>query len=73
MTKNISKEIEKKKKSNCEQWYHERKIRITASNFGIIINRRKDLYPSSILKTLTGVYKKFTNDATKWGLENVAE
>ena len=50
ITKNVSKEIEKKtkKQSNCEQWYRERKIRITASNFGIKINRRKELHPLSI-------------------------
>ena len=51
ITKNVSKEIEKnkqKKQSNWEQWYRECKIRITASNFGIIINRRKDLYQLSI-------------------------
>ena len=70
ITKNVSKGIEKKKQSNCEQWYRERKIRITAFSFGVIINRRKELYPLSILKNLTGVNKKFTNDATKWGLEN---
>ena len=43
MTKNVSKEVEKPppKQSICEQWYRERKIKITASDFGIIINRRK--------------------------------
>ena len=69
ITKNVSEEIEKEKKkqSNCEQWYREYKIRITASKFCIIINRRKDLYPLPILKKLTGAYKNFANDATKWG------
>ena len=43
MTKNVSKEVENPppKQSICEQWYRERKIKITASDFGIIINRRK--------------------------------
>ena len=50
--------------------YRERKIKITASDFGIIINRRKGFHLLSLLKKLTCVYKKFTNDATKWGLEN---
>ena len=50
--------------------YRERKIKITASDFGIIINRRKGFHLLSLLKKLACVYKKFTNDATKWGLEN---
>ena len=72
MTKNVSKEVENPppKQSICEQWYRERKIKITASDFGIIINRRKGFHLLSLLKKLTCVYKKFTNDATKWGLEN---
>lgn len=34
------------------------------------MNRRKELYPLSILRKLTGFYQKSTNDTTKWGLEN---
>ena len=31
-------------------WYEERSKRLTASNFGAVINRRKGIYPASILK-----------------------
>ena len=71
ISKETAREIQKKTKnqSNCKQWYMERRKRITASNFGAIINRRKDIYPMSIIKKLT-CNKTFKTDATKWGLEN---
>jgi hypothetical protein len=42
---------------SSDRWYNERKHRITASNFGLVIKRRKSIYPKSIIKTLTNSTK----------------
>jgi hypothetical protein len=46
-------EVEKntRRQASCEQWYAERKIRLTASNFGVVV-KRKTCYPKSILKKI---------------------
>ena len=35
--------------ASCERWYVERNMRLTASNFGGVIRRRKSIYPKSLL------------------------
>ena len=45
-------EIPTVEQSNCPSWFEERRKRLTASNFGSILNRRKDFYSSSLLKKL---------------------
>ena len=49
-------EIEKNTRgqSTREQWYDERNIRLTASNFGAVIKRRKNIHPKLILSTILG-------------------
>ena len=66
-------EIEKNTRgqSTCEQWYEERNIRLTASNFGSVIKRRKSIYPKSILSHILG--SKVNMHSPKqciWGNEN---
>lgn len=51
------------------RWYEERKKRITASNFGSVINRRPTIYPKSLLQNLLQS-KKFKSTACDWGKEN---
>ena len=60
--------------ASSDRWYNERKHRITASNFGLVIKRRKSIYPKSIIKTLTNS----TNSAScpmpcRWGKQNETE
>jgi len=33
-------------------WFHEQKKRLTASNFGLVINRRITIFPKSILSRI---------------------
>jgi hypothetical protein len=48
-------EIEKNthQQSQCKEWYDKRKCRLTASMFGVVLKRRKSIYPNSIVKTIT--------------------
>ena len=55
--------------SESKAWHSERKKRITASNFGRIMNRRKNMYPNSIIKQLL-TPSNFTSVACQWGKEN---
>ena len=43
-------EIERNTKgqSDCDRWFEERRQRITTSNFGTILKRRKNIYPKSL-------------------------
>ena len=56
--------------SECATWFVERKKRITASNFGAVINRRKSVFPTSLLKKLLGKNKLFTLESTQWGKDH---
>lgn len=59
------------KQSETKEWYLERSKRITSSNFGAIINRRTNIFPSSILKKLLKNDKpNYYPPSCKWGLEN---
>ena len=61
--------------SACGRWYDERRRRITASNFGAILKRRKSIYPKSILNTLLDnkASKMKCPAPCKWGKDNEAE
>ena len=41
------------KQNKSPRWYSERSKRITASVFGKVINRRKSIYPTSLIKIIT--------------------
>ena len=61
-------EVETIVQSDSACWYEERSKRITSSNFGAVVNRRKGQFPTSLLKKLIHLkYKSFTSDACKWG------
>lgn len=54
--------------SECKEWFAERKLRVTASQFGDIIKRKKDVNQ----KFLTRLFgpKRFSNEATEYGLRH---
>ena len=55
--------------SGSDRWFKERKKRITASNFGAVINRRPTVYPNALLKKLFQT-KKVRSKHCDWGIEN---
>ena len=64
-----------KGQSDDKLWYEERRMRLTASNFGSVLKRRENIYPKTILN------KQFYSNCTKtvpkpclWGqnLEEIA-
>ena len=60
--------------ASCEQWYVERNMKLTASNFGGVIKRRKSIYPKSLLdKILESRANKKRLAPCIWGKENETE
>lgn len=54
-------------------WYIERSKRITASNFGKVLNRRRNILPISIVNSITSranFGKKSMPSSLKWGIEH---
>ena len=39
--------------SECKEWFEPRKFRLTASMFGCGVKRRKSIYPTTIVKSIT--------------------
>ena len=67
-------ELNTRGQASCDRWYDERKNRITASNFGIVVKRRKSIFPKSILNTLLSSTKSSSCPAPcKWGKQNESE
>ncbi len=64
-------EIEKntRAQSNCAEWHSERKSRLTASLFGHVMNRRKNIYPKSIVNKIVQS-SHTTSTSCKWGTDN---
>ena len=58
--------------SKDHRWYAERSKRVTASVFGKIINRRKSLYPKSLIQSITKQHNPAVKAPTplQWGLDN---
>ena len=57
--------------ASCERWYVERNMRLTASNFGGVIRRRKSIYPKSLLdKILESRANEKSPAPCIWGKEN---
>ncbi len=50
----MCRDIEKntRKQNECEEWYQQRKCRLTASLFGCVMKRRKSIYPKSIVEKI---------------------
>ena len=63
-------EIEKntREQSSSEQWFHERQKRLTSSNFGAIVKRRKSIYLKSLMAKIKND-SKYSNCAKQcqWG------
>ena len=38
--------------ASCDKWYKERRIRLTLSNFGAVVKRRKTIHPKSLLQRM---------------------
>eukprot|EP00794_Sanderia_malayensis_P021058 gene21058-23113_t len=61
-------------KQNTESaWYIERSKRITASDFGKVLNRRKNISPTSIVNSITSranYSNKSMPSSLKWGIEH---
>ena len=66
--KNI--ETSTRDQANSETWFCERAKRITASNFGSVINRNQKIYPASLLKKLLPSKWKMVPVSCKWGKDN---
>ena len=59
--------------SKNPHWYTERSKRVTASIFGKVISRRKSMYPSSLVKSITTQHNKPLATVPKplqWGIDN---
>lgn len=57
--------------SKDTRWHAERSRRVTSSVFGKIINRRKSVHPSSLIKSILNKQKKASVSASvQWGVDN---
>ena len=56
--------------ADCPQWYQHREKRLTASNFGAVINRRENIYPKSILEKISSNPNTRVPFSCKWGKDN---
>ena len=67
----ICKDVEKntRKQNECQEWHQQKKCWLTASLFSCVINRRKSIYPKSIVEKLQTPNKVCTASC-KWGINN---
>lgn len=64
-------EAETIRQASSTAWFTERRKRLTASNFGSVVNRRKNIYPKAILQKVKNKNKfTSTSEACKWGKDN---
>ena len=57
--------------STNTRWYAERSRRLTSSVFGKIVNRRKSVHPTSLIKSILNEHKKASVSASvQWGVDN---
>ena len=59
--------------STLSQWFQERKVRLTASAFGKVMNRRQSVYPNSLIKCIVDKTSRKSNNmpaSLKWGINN---
>ncbi|XP_020912942.1 uncharacterized protein LOC110250672 [Exaiptasia diaphana] len=70
---NESLEIERNTRgqADCPQWHEHRQARLTASNFGSVLNRRESIHPKSILvKIKSSSTNRRIPLSCKWGKDN---
>ena len=57
--------------STNTRWHAERSRRVTSSIFGKIVNRRKSVHPTSLIKSILNEHKKASVSASvHWGVDN---
>ncbi len=61
-------ECDTKQQRNSPSWYEARRYRITSSIFGIVLRRRPDTPPDSLVLRILQP-KQFTSAATEWGVQ----
>lgn len=60
-------ELATQSQRQSEVWHRMRRLRLTASNCGRVINRRKSLHPTSLLTSLFST-KQVKSPAIQWGI-----
>lgn len=63
-------EFQTRGQTDNELWFKERKFRITASNFGLIVKRRESSKWSKLVDTFLYENKNFETSATRYGKNN---
>lgn len=70
---NESLEIERNTRgqADCPEWYQHREKRLTASNFGAVMNRRVSIYPKTILEKIKTSHSSVRIPLScRWGKDN---
>ena len=57
------------KQNECQEWFQQRKCRLTASFFGCVMRRRKNIYPKSIVEKIQKP-NKICSASCRWGIDN---
>jgi len=69
MTEIINIESDTLAQSKSKSWFEHRRKRLTASKFGIVINRRNENPSDTFINSVLGT-KSFWNKSCQWGLDN---
>ena len=56
--------------ADCSEWYQHREKRLTASNFGAVMNRKESIFPKSLLEKMKGHSNTRIPLSCRWGKEN---
>ena len=56
-----------REKSSSDTWFDERQKRLTSSNFGAVVKRRKQIYPKSLLTTIRKSKQSTCPKPCQWG------
>ena len=67
----MRKDIERntRNQNECQEWFQQRKCRLTASFFGCVMRRRKNIYPKSMVEKIQKPNKK-CSASCRWGIHN---
>ena len=63
-------EMNTRGQSESSLWFKERRLRLTASNFGLVMNRRESIHPKSILSKQFKVSSATSPAPCVWGKNN---